>query len=501
MTISFNEVPNNQRVPGVFIEVDNSRALKELYQNNHKALIIGQKIIGSGTVSSNTLTQITGDDLADGYYGTGSQIARMINKFKANNENTELWAVALSDAAGVAASGALTFSVNASVSTGGATFAYNINGTVIKTTLASGQSNVNIIAAIVADVNDSAYSATLGMYASATAGSNVLNLVAHNLGTTGNYLYFDMSAYPAAYTNDTSNSPTKADMAGGATDPSIAVVWEIIQNKQFQHIIQPYIDATNLTSLEDELTDRWTATEGIPGWAYGAVRGTSSSCVTLGTSRNNQYNTIIGAYESPTDPAEWAAAYGAIGAFNLNQDPARPLHTLKLKGIAAPADPSNRFTKTEQRGLLYGGIATWMLDTSEAVLLQRCITTYKANALGNPDYSYLDIQTPATLAEINYQIEAHLSNRFIVPRFKLADDGFPAKPGMNVATPSSIRQEIIALFLRLQNDVGLIENIDDFIKNLVVERNASDPNRVDALLPPDLINQVRIIAGKLQFIL
>ncbi|XFB08767.1 hypothetical protein AAGT13_20535, partial [Azotobacter salinestris] len=45
----------------------------------------------------------------------------------------------------------------------------------------------------------------------------------------------------------------------------------------------------------------------------------------------------------------------------------------------------------------------------------------------------------------------------------------------------------------------LVENIDDFKANLVAERNASDPNRLDLLLPPDLVNQLRIIANKIQF--
>jgi phage tail sheath gpL-like len=91
-------------------------------------------------------------------------------------------------------------------------------------------------------------------------------------------------------------------------------------------------------------------------------------------------------------------------------------------------------------------------------------------------------------------------SRFIVPRFKLADDTFPVQPGTNVATPKTVKQESIALFNELYS-IGLIENIDDFIENIVVERDASDVNRVNVLLPPDLINQFIILAGQIQFIL
>ena len=91
-------------------------------------------------------------------------------------------------------------------------------------------------------------------------------------------------------------------------------------------------------------------------------------------------------------------------------------------------------------------------------------------------------------------------SRFIIPRFKLADDSFPAQPGSYVARPKDVKQETIALFSLLR-DKGLIENLDAFIENLVVERDISDVNRVNVLLPPDLINQFRILAGNIQFIL
>ncbi|MCK4819285.1 phage tail sheath subtilisin-like domain-containing protein, partial [bacterium] len=166
----------------------------------------------------------------------------------------------------------------------------------------------------------------------------------------------------------------------------------------------------------------------LQGQGFTAVRATQASATALGNSRNNPHNCIMAAYDSPTSPEEWGAALGAIASFNLNNDPARPLTTLRLKGVLAP--PSvNRFTRTERNILLFDGMATWITDTSGNVLIERCITTYQSNAFGIPDASYLDVQTLATLAEIRYQFKARMSNRFIVPRFKLADDSFPVLGG------------------------------------------------------------------------
>ncbi|NQS89373.1 phage tail protein, partial [Patescibacteria group bacterium] len=150
--------------------------------------------------------------------------------------------------------------------------------------------------------------------------------------------------------------------------------------------------------------------------------------------------------------------------------------------------------------LLYDGIATYIVDGGGNVLIERSITTYQENALGLPDPSYLDIQTLATLGEIRFQYKTRMINRFIIPRFKLADDTFPVQPGSYVATPKTVKQETIALFTLLR-DKGLIENLDEFIDNLVVERDLTDRNRVNVLLPADIINQFRVLAGNIQFIL
>ena len=106
----------------------------------------------------------------------------------------------------------------------------------------------------------------------------------------------------------------------------------------------------------------------------------------------------------------------------------------------------------------------------------------------------------ATLGEIRYQYKARMVSRFLIPRFKLADDTFPVQPGSKIATPKTVKAETVALFTLLR-DKGLIENLDEFVEELVVERNITDANRVDVLLPADLINQFRVLAAQIQFLL
>ena len=47
---------------------------------------------------------------------------------------------------------------------------------------------------------------------------------------------------------------------------------------------------------------------------------------------------------------------------------------------------------------------------------------------------------------------------------------------------------------------GLIEDITQFKTDLVVQIDANDPNRVNVLSSPNLVNQLRIFAEQVQFI-
>lgn len=497
--ISFNNIPDTIRTPGAYAEVDNSRALKGLVQNPHKVLIIGEKS-SSGNAAIEVIKQITSDGLADGFFGVGSILARMCNIFKQNNPNTELHAIALSKTGGTKATGLIKFD-SAYSATADATYYLMINGVPCYVNLTSAWSVTDVCSAVVAKINSMDKLPVVASTSASAAGSGHINITAKISGTLGNYInirgnYYVGQSNPAGWSV---NGIVYTQPTGGATDPSLTDAWAVIDGVQYQHIIQPYIDATNLTSLENELADRFGPLIDLQGAAYGAVRGTQASCTTLGNSRNSPHNTIIGAYGSPNSPEEWAAAMGAVCSWNLNNDPARPLYGLKLKGILPPA-VTDRFTRSERDILLYDGISTWLCDSSDAVFLERIITTYQTNLQGSIDPSYLDICTLATLAEIRYQYKARMTSRFITQRYKLADDSFPVQPGSFVVKPKTIKQEIIALFAELQ-EKGLIENLSDFASNLVVERNAADRTRVDVLLPPDLVNQFNILATLIQFIL
>jgi phage tail sheath gpL-like len=147
---------------------------------------------------------------------------------------------------------------------------------------------------------------------------------------------------------------------------------------------------------------------------------------------------------------------------------------------------------------LNNGIATNAIDGDGTVRVQRLITTYQTSASGAPDVSYLDANTPYTLSYMRQTLLNRIKLKY--PRHKLADNGTRIPVGQAMVTPNTVKAEIVSLAYAWL-DMGLLENIEQFAEELIVERNLSDRTRIDVVLPPDIVNQFRVFAASIQFIL
>lgn len=486
MSISFLSVPIDLRTPGQYIEFDNSRALSGLLGIHQKLLLIGQRLSG-GKTSAGELVRVVSVADANEKFGYGSMLARMVAAAKAANAYTEMWAVGLDDnGAGVAASGTLTFT---GAATAAGTLALMVGGVRVRTAVAVGDAAAAVATAVAAAVNANTW---LSVTAAAEAG--VITFTARHKGEVGNSIDLRLNYYlgestPAGLTTEI------AAMSGGSGNPEVQTALDALADIQFDYLAMPYTDAANLTAMENELEGRWGPLTQIEGICFSAVKGTSAAMGTLGNTRNSQFVSILGAGKSPSGVPELAACYAAVAAFYLNIDPARPLQTLELTGMLPPRE-TDRLNQSERNVLLYDGISTMLVDDGGTCRIERAITTYQTNVWGVPDPSYLDVNTLATLAYIRVQVRARISGKF--PRYKLADDNARVLAGQAVVRPKDIHLELVSLFRQME-DAGIVEGLEQFKADLVVERNANDKNRVDALIPPDLVGQFRVFAGQVQF--
>jgi phage tail sheath gpL-like len=492
MTVPFNNIPSQLRVPLFYAEMDNSQANGSA-TGVRRALAIGQKL-AAGSALPNVPYIVASVAQAIGLFGRGSMLARMMQAYRDNDTYGEVWAIAVADAgAAVAATGTVTVIGTATAS--GALNLYIGSQRVQVPVL------LNDTAAIVAASIVTAVTANADLPVTAAAAAGVVTLTAKWKGaTTNDITLFDSfrgsaggEAVPAGIT-----LTYLATLTGGTTNPTLTPVISAMGDDEYDFVFHPYTDSASLDAFQQELNDttgRWSWSRQIYGHAYSALRGTLGTLVTAGDLRNDPHHTVAAIdADNPLPNWEYAAQYTARNAVFINADCARPTQTGILATAPVPR-AGKKFLFNERASLLNHGIATSYV-IGGALRVERAITTYQKNTFGQPDASYLDSETLHLSAYVLRRLRGIITSKY--SRHKLADDGTRFAAGAAIVTPSVIRGELIAEYERMEIE-GFVENAELFAANLIVERNATDPNRLDVLYPPDYINQLRIFALLNQF--
>ncbi len=332
---------------------------------------------------------------------------------------------------------------------------------------------------------------------SAAAAGDTLTLTAKHAGEAGNdidirFNYNSGESFPAGL------AVAVTPFSGGAANPDVANALAMVSGEWLNALLCPYLDPANLNAVRDEMERRFGPLVQKDGWLFASRRGTFGELCAFGEARNNKHECITHCQGAPNSPWAFAAAVAANAMYYGNIDPARPFQTLALTGILAPA-PEDVFSDfPENNQLLYNGISTFTVDVDGVVRIGRLITTYKKAANGADDISYLDLNTGMTLSYLRVSLRNYFQTKY--PRCKLANDGILYDSGTTIMTPKLAKAECIAVF-REWEERGLVEDADQFKKDLVVERDAADPNRLNFLLSPNLVNQLIVNAARVEFIL
>lgn len=491
MAISFNDISSSLRVPFVSVEIDPSQASQGPALLAYRALLIGQRT-SAGTASANSLHRVTSVADVITLAGRGSILHRMAIAWFASNRSTELWIGVLDDAgAGVAAAGTITVSGDA---TADGTIALYFGGRRVTVAVSAGDEDSEIATAIAAAIQ-----ADLDLVVSAAVDgvtAEEVDVTFRHKGEVGNsydirHSYQDGEALPAGV------SLAIVQLTGGTTNPTLTSLIAALGDTWYQVWAHPYTDSTSLTAIEGELSSRFGPMRMIDGIAITSLDNTLGNLSTAGNARNSPHSVIVSqpGEDALTPPMEFAAEVAALVARYGAEDPARPFQTLTMSNAIPPTD-DDLFTIEERNTLLFDGIATTRASAGGVVQLDRIITTYQTNAAGAADTAYLDATTMLTLLYLRYSWRTRMQAKY--SRHKLADDGTRFGTGQAVITPKLCKGEALAWFREMEG-LGLVEGFTQFKQDLVVERNASDPNRLDVLLPPDLINSLIVTATQVAF--
>lgn len=487
MAISYDRIPANLRTPGVFAEISNTNALSGAQRLVYRRLIIGT-MLPAGTATAGVPVRCLSEPAASGLFGAGSVAHGMVAAATTQDPFTDLFVLPLADpASGAAATATLTITGTA---TAAGTMALYIAGRLVQVGIAAADTPTlaagKVVTAVTAAPN-------LPVTAANTAG--VVTFTARNKGLTGNDLEARVN-----YNGETSvPGLTLAFTAftGGTGNPDISAALAALGDAWYQAWASAYVDAANLAILEAEQFSRWGPMRESEGHVFGGVKGTYSVVAALGNSRNSEHLTLVQNIKEPTPAYEKAAETMAIWAQAVANDPARPVQNLPYLWSKPAAEP-DRLTITERNVLLFDGIATTKVSSGGVMQAERLITTYKINSAGGADVSYLDSETQATLLYARHDLKDRILRKF--PRSKLADDGNRFGPGQDIVTPKSFKAELVAWAMEMV-EIGVFENIDSFKALSFSERDLADRNRLNNLIVPDLVNQLRIVANKIQFIL
>ncbi|NHR08008.1 phage tail protein [Chromobacterium haemolyticum] len=488
--ISFNQIPQNQRVPLFFAEMDNSAA--NLFSQNQRNLLIGHKLSAGGALLG-VAAMVNSVAQAWEMYGRGSMLASMVEATLANDPSAEVWAVPVEEPAGAAATATVTLS---GVAQAAGVICLYVAGQRVQAV-----AGMNDSAAVVAGALAAAINAAPGLPVTAEVSGAAVKLACRWKGAGGNDIPLSLN-YRGTLGGEALPPGVAVELAafaGGAGLPSLVGAVLAMGDEEYDFIASGFSDTGALDLLKIEMADnggRWSYSRQLYGHVYAALRGTVSMLQVFGKSRNDQHATVAG-FEADVQAPAWsyAAAYAARNGAFLKLDPARPTQTGELVGIL-PARPGRRFVASERNVLLQYGIATSSTGPDGTVRVERAVTTFQKNAYGQPDVSYLDSETLFTSAYVLRRLRQLVTSKY--GRHKLARDGTRFGAGQAIVTPNMIRAELVAEYIKMEA-LGVVENTDAFAEALIVEINALNPNRLDVLFPPDYVNQLRVFAVLNQF--
>ncbi len=477
------------RQPKVTVNIVPSSEAAE--NTGQKILFVGQ-MVAAGTATDGALVEnIANGGAEDALFGANSMLAGMVRACKVRNQQVQVDAIALDDAAGTPADGNLTFTVGPASEAG------------VFTVIAGSEKNHKYSIAVadtddVTAIGDAVAAAINGdtdspLTAINTAGD--VAVTADNDGTWGNSIPLEIRGEVASVTTAVTG------MASGATDPTLTNVFDVIGEKRYQAIVWPYPDDTAV--VRGLLDPRFNADGKVQdGVAFTAKNDTSGNLDTLATALNSESLIIFGGnLESETNyaggdvveiPMMKAAAFAGYRGLRLDVDGFSvadlvitangPLDSFGGPALASkpyfntpfddlfPIKSGRGFDDSEIETLKDAGVAVLGNNiAANGVISGEIVTTYKTDVAGNPDITFTFLNYVDTASQAREYFFNNYRKRFAQSRLTEGD----TLKGRDMANANVIRSYSKRLFQDLSGvDFVLLEAGEDalifFDDNMVI---------------------------------
>lgn len=480
-------IPSSIILPIMGIEFDASRAQQGPAEMPFATLLIGQ-MLAAGSGSANTLTKVYSEAQVEELGGTGSMIHNMAKRYFKNNKFTDCYIIMLADdGTGTQATRTVTFSGTA---TEDGEYSLYVNGYRVAVPIVIGDTATTSGDALVTALADHPY----------------LPFTAAN--NTGTVTFTARHKGIAAGDNDIRDNyePTEKTPAGlsvtigsttpGTVDPDVQDAIDAMGDQWFNVIANGYDDSTNLGLLEDYAAEMFGPTIQRDGLIYQAKRDTVGNLTTFatGVGRNSPHCVLIDGGSRLCAMYELAAGVAGAMANSAQEDPAVPLHRVELIGFK-PNIITERRLLTERNSLAKSGVMT--LTDTNVLQTEATVTMYLKNSAGAADTAYRYQNRLFILMRLRYRFNNRILSKY--PRAKLVRDAKRVKAGQQIISPEIGKAEAVAWFLEEEFD-GQVEGIDQFKEDVICRISETNPDRLEWILPPDLVNQFIVGSGVMQFL-
>jgi phage tail sheath gpL-like len=463
---------------------------------------------GAGIGTPNVPKPIGTQAQADRQYGQGSEIASMFAAAFANNFAHEIWALPVAPLSG-STQAAATITFQTAPAEAGMVHLY-IGGHHVGIAVGTTDTPDTMATELAFAINDEP-----SLQVTAVSAGPDVTVTCKTPGKNGNDITLQLNYYGKVGGQELPPGLTMAVPphlgagAGGVVgggEPDFADAIANLGEHEYEYVALPNTESNTLFDFCQEWgftdTGRWGWMRQLYGHLFCARRDNFSDLVVWGdqaaggVSPNFGPLAVMAVEElAPTTTWEWAAAYAAKAARALTNDPARPLQTLSLNKVLS-AHPEDSFILPELNTLSGVGLSTQKRGSDGQPMIMRDTTTYQLNLYSQSDDAYELVTTMATLARLIRNQRHVITTKF--PRHKLANDGTRFGVGQKIVTPKIVKAELVSQY-RIDEFNGLVEDVQAFKEHLIVERDPNNPNRLNVLWPPDLVNQLRIYAVLVQF--
>lgn len=423
-------------IPGSYVEVLFAQGQSAGDLSAKKILVLAPSIAaGSIVQDTEVYGPISDETEVIAKTGAGSPAHRMARAVLSVNKTAQLYIVAPTRSAGVAASLSVTI---AGTATGAGVVRVEFCEETIDYAFASGDTPTAIAAGISA-----AFNALTHLPAAAVPTAGVIAFTAKVAGPEGNALRLRASI--TAGVTSTVSPTVETAFTSGATAASLTNALATIAALDFD-VIVPHSHAgassdPQLAALVTQVNTQALPITGIRQKVIAGIALAPATAVTLSQSINKPRLDLVNLEESPLEPSVVGAICAGVAAntyfvnpaANLDSYGTKPEHVFPVK---APRNKGTNFTSTELALMLNGGVTPIGVTATGTPYVVRQVTAYSLNG-ALADYRVRDSHR---VYVADWYADTALARLATAPWTKLTDDPpNDVQPPANFATPKRVK--------------------------------------------------------------